>query len=71
MFNYLFAVFALLAIASTGANLFAQQKLISGTVTNEKGEPVEGATVTVKGTNIATSTNSTGVYRLDLPAKWK
>lgn len=37
---------------------------IRGTVTNEKGEPVPGTTVSVKGTTIATTTNDNGVFEL-------
>lgn len=41
---------------------------IGGQVTNEKGEPVEGVTVTVKGTKKATSTDERGNYVLqDVP----
>ncbi|MEO6948337.1 MAG: SusC/RagA family TonB-linked outer membrane protein [Ginsengibacter sp.] len=37
---------------------------IGGKVVNEKGEPVEGVTVTVKGKNLATSTNMDGYFSL-------
>ena len=37
---------------------------IKGRVLDEKGEPVAGATVTIKGTKIATSTNSNGEFSL-------
>lgn len=37
---------------------------VKGRVTNERGEPVEGATVTVKGTNNATATNANGEFEL-------
>lgn len=46
---------------------FAQQRIITGRVTDNTGAPVAGATVTVKGTNIATSTGSDGTYRLNVP----
>ena len=46
---------------------FAQQRTITGRVTDNTGAPVAGATVTVKGTNIATSTGSDGTYRLNVP----
>ncbi|OQP67606.1 SusC/RagA family TonB-linked outer membrane protein [Niastella populi] len=38
---------------------------ISGRVTGEQGEPVAGATITVKGTDVATSTNDKGVFYLN------
>ncbi len=37
---------------------------ISGRVVNEKGEPIEGVTVTVKGTKIGTATNANGEFVL-------
>lgn len=37
---------------------------VTGRVLNEKGEPVEGATVTVKGTNRSTSTAAKGIFVL-------
>ncbi len=38
---------------------------VSGKVTDETGKPVEGATVQVKGTAIATATTADGSYSLD------
>jgi iron complex outermembrane receptor protein len=46
---------------------FAQQRTITGKVTDNTGAPVSGATVTVKGTNIATSTGSDGSYKINVP----
>lgn len=43
------------------SNFFADVK---GKVVNESGEPIEGVTVKVKGTNNATSTNAKGEYTL-------
>jgi TonB-linked SusC/RagA family outer membrane protein len=40
---------------------------ISGRVTNERGEPVIGATVQLKGTSVATSTDADGRFRLNAP----
>lgn len=42
--------------------------IISGIVRDEKGVPVPGATVAVKGTNIATTTNASGNFLLQPPA---
>lgn len=44
---------------------------ISGRVVDEKGEPILGATVLIKGTNAATFTSSEGGYVLSLPANAK
>lgn len=40
---------------------------ISGKVTDEKGEPIPGASVVVKGTTLGTSTNIDGNYQLSVP----
>jgi TonB-linked SusC/RagA family outer membrane protein len=42
----------------------AQTKTITGTVTNEAGEALSGATVTGKGTTIASSTDASGNFRI-------
>ncbi len=47
---------------------FAQDKVVEGKVTNAKdGSPLVGATVSVKGTNIATSTGKDGSYKIKVP----
>jgi TonB-linked SusC/RagA family outer membrane protein len=42
---------------------------ITGTVTDESGETLPGVSVLVKGTKIATSTNTNGKYTIKAPAK--
>ncbi|HEY8396749.1 MAG TPA: TonB-dependent receptor [Flavihumibacter sp.] len=50
----------------------AQDRQISGKVTDKKdGSPMVGATVTVKGTTISTSTEVDGTFRLSVPASAK
>lgn len=44
--------------------LFDQQKIVTGTVTDTKNEPLPGVTVVVKGTTIGTVTNASGAYSL-------
>ena len=45
-----------------------QQKAVSGTVTDEKGEPVPGINVIIKGTTSGTITNTNGTYSItDIP----
>ncbi|MCS6917490.1 MAG: SusC/RagA family TonB-linked outer membrane protein [Chitinophagales bacterium] len=39
----------------------------AGTVTNEEGEPLIGVTVAVKGTNIGTTTDADGRFRVSVP----
>ncbi|MHA4809429.1 SusC/RagA family TonB-linked outer membrane protein [Flavitalea flava] len=40
---------------------------ITGTITNQKGEPLSGVTITVTGTKKATVTNDLGKFRLSIP----
>ncbi|WP_202628634.1 SusC/RagA family TonB-linked outer membrane protein [Sediminibacterium soli] len=44
----------------------AQRKTVTGQVTNEKGEPVSGASVTVKGSNTGTTSDARGAYSLQV-----
>jgi len=46
---------------------FAQNQTVTGTVLDENGEPVIGATVTVAGTKTATITDFDGNYKLSVP----
>ena len=46
------------------ATIFPQKNMIKGRVTDEKGEPLIGASVTYKGTNIGTITNMNGEFSL-------
>jgi TonB-linked SusC/RagA family outer membrane protein len=45
--------------------VFAQTKTITGTVSNESGEALIGASIAVKGTNIGTISGMDGEFRLD------
>jgi len=46
---------------------WAQTKSVTGKVSDEKGNPIAGASVLVKGTNIGTSTNASGNFTLGVP----
>jgi TonB-linked SusC/RagA family outer membrane protein len=48
--------------------LMAQNRTVSGTVTDDKGKGLENVTITVKGTNIGTLTNLDGAFTLNVPA---
>ena len=63
------AIILLLLFFSISLVSFSQNNFrVSGKVTDETGKPVSGATVTVKGTAIATATSSEGVFVLDIPS---
>ena len=47
--------------------LLAQNRTVTGKVTDDKGQPVANASVVVKGTTIGTTTNAQGVYSLSVP----
>ena len=61
-------VLSLAAVLSVVGMALAQNKQVSGTVTDTKGAPVIGATVVVDGTTIGTSTDALGQYTLEAPA---
>jgi TonB-linked SusC/RagA family outer membrane protein len=48
--------------------LTAQQKTITGTIKDQTGEPVIGATIIGKGTGLGTATDIDGKFKLNLPA---
>ncbi|HEY2721365.1 MAG TPA: SusC/RagA family TonB-linked outer membrane protein, partial [Chitinophagaceae bacterium] len=47
---------------------FAQVRKITGTVKDDRGAPLSGATVTVKNTRVTTISNSKGIFSIELPA---
>ncbi len=59
-----------MAVFSLSAT-FAQSKTISGTVKDEKGNPLFGATVSVKNSSVSTTTNADGVFVIHTPANGK
>ncbi|HWB94398.1 MAG TPA: TonB-dependent receptor [Puia sp.] len=44
-----------------------QGKVVSGTVTNERGDPLSGISVTIRGTGSGTTTDADGRFRLTIP----
>ncbi len=59
-------LFSLTAFLFSVGTLLAQ-KVITGKVTDDKGNPVPNATVTVKGASLGTTTKSDGTYSLTVP----
>lgn len=55
----------LLFLASTA--VYAQRITVTGTISDEEGTPLAGATVQVKGTNIGTIAGPDGRYSLEVP----
>jgi len=51
--------------------VFAQQKSVTGRVTDENNDPIPGANVVVKGTTIGTITDADGNYKLQVPESAK
>jgi len=51
--------------------VFAQQKSVTGRVTDETNDPVPGATVVVNGTSIGTITDADGKYTIKIPETTK
>jgi TonB-dependent SusC/RagA subfamily outer membrane receptor len=63
-FIKLFTIFFLLV----SLQVSAQDITVSGTVTGEAGAPLNGVSVTVKGTSRGTSTNTTGQFSISAPS---
>jgi TonB-linked SusC/RagA family outer membrane protein len=66
IFNVKHILFLVVALCLHGV-LFAQSKTVSGKVTDTAGDPVIGASVTVKGTTTGTATNLNGEYSINVP----
>lgn len=58
----------MLAVACVSTASYAQTREVSGTVTSNDGTPISGASITVVGTKTATQTNSSGSFKLSVPA---
>ncbi len=58
----------LLLLGALLSTLAFAQRRISGTVTDDKQAPLAGATVVVKGTKVATTTDVTGRFSINAPA---
>ena len=58
--------FLLLCVILT-QTAFSQTKTITGKITDDKGAPLQGATVTVKGSKTGTSTDANGSFKLNVP----
>lgn len=66
-----FKAFVVAFFMGMATTAMAQNKTVQGTVVDESGQPVIGATVKVQGTKIATVTDTQGRYTLSVPANSK
>lgn len=64
-------IFLTLCMLLFTACVFAQTKLISGTVTGSEGDTLVGVTIQIKGTKIGTVTDAFGYYSINVPATGK
>src|SRR4030095_35353 len=62
-------VMLIMAIVLSISHLWAQQRTITGKVTDDKGAPIPGASIAAKGTNTGTTSNADGVFSITVPAK--
>lgn len=61
----------MLGLFVLSVQMFAQNRTVSGTVTDAAGKPLANVSIQVKGTNIGTVTNEEGKFSLNLPATAK
>src|SRR4051812_26903868 len=47
---------------------FAQNRTVTGKIADPNGQPVMGATVAAKGSNVTTQTNSEGIFSITVPS---
>ena len=61
-------VLSLIAVLGVAALAIAQNKQVTGTVTDANGSPIAGATVMVDGTSQGTTTGTEGQFAISAPA---
>lgn len=66
--HYVLPAIMVTILAFMTTNVSGQQTQVSGTVKDEKGEPVAAATVTVKGKNVSVSTSANGTFSITAKA---
>ncbi len=59
-------VFMLLLFAGI-TTVFAQKRTVSGKISEANGKPMPFVNVTVKGTNVGTTSNTDGIFSIDVP----
>ena len=61
-------VLLIMAVLTASSWSLAQNRQISGVVTDNDGQPISGATVLIEGTSVGTTTNINGEFSLSAPA---
>ena len=64
-------VLLLMAIILSVSHLWAQQRTITGKITDDKGAPIPAASIVVKGSNLGTSTGLDGSFSISVPSNTK
>src|SRR5665647_281445 len=67
-FNF-YLTLLLVSLLSFNSSLYAQQKVIRGVVTDANSQPLQGVSVTIKGTTIGVSTGADGSYSISASTK--
>lgn len=62
------SVFFFIMLLTGFLRLQAQDKIVSGKILDDKGSPISGATVLVKGTPAGTKSNESGAFSISVPA---
>jgi TonB-linked SusC/RagA family outer membrane protein len=65
--NILRTIFVLFFLIFSVSFSIAQTKTVTGNVKDENGEPLIGATITVKNSSVSTSTDASGNFRISVP----
>lgn len=61
-------VLLIMAVLTASSWSLAQNRQISGVVTDNDGQPISGATVLIEGTSVGTTTNINGEFSISAPA---
>jgi TonB-linked SusC/RagA family outer membrane protein len=68
IYRYVLPCIMVLFLAVVANDVAAQQSQVTGTVKDDKGEPVASATVSVKGKNVSTTTATNGSFTISAKA---
>jgi TonB-dependent starch-binding outer membrane protein SusC len=66
--NFFFFAVLLLQLLFSSEVVFAQNRILKGRVVNDTGQPVQKATVQIKGTSSGTTTDDNGDFQISVPS---